>query len=590
VGVQGAKPGAPKVRSARGGVWGSAPILNDPCMNGLASPRMPSGIAAAFAQADDLLAAGQMAAAARIFHDILAADPRHADSRHRLGVIALSTGEAGAALAAFDAALALRPRASIFHDSRGDALEALDRKDEAIAAWRTAIRLDPRAVAPLVSLGGALARSDDKPAREEAVQCFRRALALDPAAFPAQYGLGLALKDLRRPAEAEAALRAALSLVPDHAAVHSTLGDVLREMGRLEAAAASLATALRLAPGDHGARIGLARLHMTAERFEAAEALLRGVLAEAPGNAAVHLLLALLLLGNGRYAEGWEHYEWRIEAVGKTPELSGPTWNGSDLAGRTLLVNADEGFGDFIHFCRFIPLAAKQGRVVVRAALPLLRLVLWMDGVAQAVPRGAPLPAFDVHCSANSLPRAFRAGTQPIPADIPYLRADPADVADWRARLAVLPGRKVGLVWAGNPEQSVDPVRSMPLSSLAPLAGMAGMSFVSLQKGGRPDPRAGLLLQDWTDELLDFADTAALVENLDLVIAVDTAVAHLAGALGRPVWLLNRWDGDTAPFWLRGREESPWYPTMRIFRQRRARDWDEVLLRVRAALADWLAA
>jgi tetratricopeptide (TPR) repeat protein len=561
-------------------------------LSGLAAPRAAAsaGIAAAFAHADDLLAGGQLAAAARMFEDILHADPRHADSRHRLGVIALASGQADAALDAFDAALALRPRAAIYHDSRGDALEALGRNAAAIAAWRTAIRLDPRAVAPLVSLAGALARGEDKPAREEAVQCFRRALALDPLAFPAQYGLGLALTDLRRPAEAEVALRAALRLAPDHVAAHSNLGDVLRGLGRLDEAAASLATALRLAPGDIVARIGLARVHMAAERFDAAEALLRGVLAEAPGTATAHLFLALLLWGDGRYAEGLEHYEWRNEGVGKTAEIPGPNWDGTDLAGRTLLVVADEGYGDFIQFCRYIPLAARQGRVVVRVAPPLLRLVLLMDGVSQVVPRGAPLPAFDLHCSATSLPRAFRAGTQPIPADIPYLRADPADVADWRDRLAGLPGRKVGLVWAGNPDQFVDPVRSIPFRSFASLGDLAGVSFVSLQKDSQADPRAGLVLHDRTDELLDFADTAALIETLDLVIAVDTAVAHLAGALGRPVWLLNRWDGGTDPRWLRSRPDTLWYPSIRIFRQRRAGDWAEVLLRVRAALSDWLAA
>jgi hypothetical protein len=174
----------------------------------------------------------------------------------------------------------------------------------------------------------------------------------------------------------------------------------------------------------------------------------------------------------------------------------------------------------------------------------------------------------------------------PIPSAVPYVQGDPADVADWRARLAALPGRKIGLVWGGNPRQKADPIRSIPFAALAPLADVPGVSFVSLHKGGRADPRVDFPLHDWTDELLDFGDTAALIEGLDLVISVDTAVAHLAGALARPVWLLNRSDGVTDPRWLRGRADCPWYPTMRIFRQPVFGDWAAVIAAVRAALME----
>lgn len=542
----------------------------------------------AFVQADALLAAGQKAPAERMFEQILSLDPNHADCQHRLGVIALAAGDSGRALAAFDAALALRPGVAMFHDCRGDALEALGRMAEAITAWRNAIRFDPRAVAPLISLANALAaRDDDKATQDEAIQCYRRALALDAAAFAALNGLGLALQGQGRLAEAEAALQAGLRLVPEDPVIHANLGNVLRDMGQLDAAEASLTTALRVVPNDIGARFGLARVHYAAERFDVAEPLLRAVLADAPHSAHTRLILGFLLWGEGRYGEAWEHFEWRNAAAGKTPEIAGPNWDGTDLAGRTLLVMADEGYGDFIHFCRFIPLAARQGRVVVQAPLPLLRLALRIEGVSHVVPRGAPLPAFDLHCSASSLPRAFKAGdVMPIPSTIPYVQSDPADVADWRARLAALPGRKIGLVWGGNPRQKADPIRSIPFAALSPLAGIQGVSFVSLHKGGRADPRVGFPLHDWTDELLDFGDTAALIEGLDLVISVDTAVAHLAGALARPVWLLNRSDGVTDPRWLRRRADCPWYPTMRIFRQPVFGDWNAVIAAVRAALVE----
>jgi tetratricopeptide (TPR) repeat protein len=552
-------------------------------------PFAPSGdVGAMFAEAEARRANGDARTAALLLQSIIASDPRHAESRHRLGLLVLEAGDAAGALAAFDDAIALRPRAAHFHDSRGDALEALGRTGDAMAAWRTAIRLDPKSISPIVSLGGALTRSGQRSECEEAVQCYRRALALDPRAVAALNGLGLALEWLHRADEAEAAFRAACRLAPANPMLHANLGNVLRGRGQFDAAAASFAAALALDPRQQTARLGLARVHLVAERYGEAEAMLRALLAEDPNFAAAHLILAFVLLGETPTAEGWDHYEFRFAATNARRAVAGPNWDGAALAGRTLLVTADEGYGDFIQAARFIPQVARQGRVVVSVPPPLLRLALLMDGVAQVATGRDALPPFDVSCSALSLARACRAGAEPIPAEAPYLHPDPADAAAWKARLDALPGRTVGLAWAGNPEQRIDPIRSLPLAALAPLTDTAGVSFVSLQK----DRRAGEVaatLTDWTGELLDFADTAALIAGLDLVIAVDTAVAHLAGALGRPVWLLNRWDGGTDPRWLRGRDDSPWYPTMRIFRQRRPHDWSDVIIRAAAALATFAA-
>jgi hypothetical protein len=273
-----------------------------------------------------------------------------------------------------------------------------------------------------------------------------------------------------------------------------------------------------------------------------------------------------------------------------------PLWTGGDIAGRILLLHAEQGLGDTLQFCRYAPLVARRcGKVyleVPRALLRLLRQSLGAENL-EVIPRLADFPATqalprtDYHCPLLSLPRVFGTSLVDVPADIPYLAADAAQAAAWSQRLADLPGRKVGLVWAGLPQYADDAHRSLPLAQLAPLGGVVGVTFISLQTGaaavqaGAVPP--GMTLHDASAGLGDFADTAALIAALDLVISVDTAAAHLAGALGRPVWLLNRFDTDWR--WMTDRADSPWYPAMRIFRQPRRGDWDSVISQIRAELA-----
>ena len=261
---------------------------------------------------------------------------------------------------------------------------------------------------------------------------------------------------------------------------------------------------------------------------------------------------------------------------------------------RVVLVRAEQGFGDMLQFCRYVPHLADLGaRVVLEVPTPLRRLMGGLDGVDRVVAAGEALPWFDRHCRLMSLPRLFGTRLETIPDQVPYLRAEPALVEQWRARLSGLRGRRIGLVWAGGMRidkphaAAIDRRRSIPFALLAPLASAPGCGFVSLRVGdtapvdGPEAPRADWLL-DVSDGITDFADTAALIETLDLVIAVDTAVAHLAGALGKPVWLLNRFDSCWR--WLRDREDSPWYPGLRQFRQTTPGDWDGVIARVVAAL------
>ena len=271
-----------------------------------------------------------------------------------------------------------------------------------------------------------------------------------------------------------------------------------------------------------------------------------------------------------------------------------PQWQGTeDLSAKTILLHAEQGLGDTLQFVRYAPLvAARGGRVIVACQAPLKRLLTRLEGVAQVISVGEPWPDFDLHCPLSSLPFAFDTNLATIPAKIPYLHADPADMIRWQARMGDTTALKVGLVWAGASREhnarlnSVDRIRSMKLAGFSPLAKVGGVRYFSLQKGkpasqGRGPPHPMALL-DYTDELHDFADTAALVAQLDLVITVDTAVAHLAGGMGKPVWILSRFHGCWR--WLLDRDDSPWYPTARLFRQPELGDWDSVMERVRDEL------
>jgi hypothetical protein len=299
--------------------------------------------------------------------------------------------------------------------------------------------------------------------------------------------------------------------------------------------------------------------------------------------AACHLAL-------GDYERGWEEYEWRWQTrhAAALPDLPGPLWQGN--ANQTILVHAEQGFGDSLQFCRYVPMLAKRATVVLDVPRPLVRLLSSLDCDVRIVARGDDLPPFDAWIPMLSLPRAFNTTLATVPAAVPYLRADPEQASRWRDRVAALPGRKVGLVWAGSPLSpqpralAMDRRRSMTLQQFAPLAALPGLCLISLQKGdaATQKPPAGMVLHDWTEELHDFADTAALVAAMDLVISVDTSVVHLAGALARPVWVLNRYDQCWR--WLSDRTDSPWYPTARLFRQPEPGDWSSVIGEVAKAL------
>ena len=427
---------------------------------------------------------------------------------------------------------------------------------------------------------------------DQAAESYRQALELNPAHADALANLGCALRDLGRLEEAVLTLCAALELKPRGGEIYSNLGNALKDMGRLTEAEAACRAAVALMPSSPVAKFNLGCVLQDQRKFAEAGDFYRAAIAIEPDYVRAHWNLGLALLAQGRFREGWAEHEWRARTQRSwSPALrfEQTAWQGETLAGKILLIHREQGLGDNIQFARYASLAAARGaRVIMLTYPPLVRLFRTLPGVSEVVADGDPLPAFDLQAPILSLPHLFGTELATVPAEIPYLRADPVGVAAWRDRLAPLPGRKVGLVWAGgvrpnDPDWArLDGRRSLALALFTEIAELKGISLVSLQKGGPAVQVEGFPIADFMDEIEDFADTAALIEALDLVITVDTAVAHLAGSLGKPVWILSRYDGCWR--WLEDRDDTPWYPTARLYRQKQPHDWPEVLARVREDL------
>jgi len=426
----------------------------------------------------------------------------------------------------------------------------------------------------------------------EAVESYERALADKPDYADAHNNLGIAFKAQGRLDEAVESYRQALSHRPDYAEAHSYLGIALQAQDKPEEAVESYRRALAHKPDDADTHSNLGIALHTQGRLDEAVASFRRALAHKPDFADAHQNLAIALLLTGRFEEGWKAHEWRWKAkqlAFTRRDFSQQQWQGEAGANRVLLIHAEQGFGDSLQFCRYAPLAAARGfRVILEVPPALARLMTSLPGVESIVPQGEPLPDFDLHCPMLSLPLAFNTHLDNIPAAIPYLFAGKQAVEDWRQRLGDSKSSlRVGLVWAGSSRAYsadlvlIDRRRSISPALLSPLFDIPNVKFYSLQKIGAKAPEAFGLL-DYMDECHDFADTAALVANLDLIISVDTAVAHLAAALGKPVWLLNRF--DTCWRWLQHREDSPWYPSLRLFRQSAPGDWGGVIREVAEAL------
>ena len=575
-----------------------------------------------------LAAVGREREALECFERAIALDPNLAAAHHNRALLLARIGEHERALQSYDRALALQPHHAALHSNRGNALKELGRLQDAVQGYSLALAIEPgnpetlhnRAVvhsllgqhaealqdydtlfaqgkgsapdlvgrgAALVALGrysealGPLERATEiLPAEaeahiqrgvallnlernHEAVECFDRGLAIRPNVPEVLNNRGVALMAMGRLSEALETFIGA-SVLSGTADIRTNMGIVLKSLGRHREAAASFGRALDLQPNDPSAKFALAFLYLTL----------------------------------GQFNLGWPLYEARFDvpALGNPARhFNVPRWNGTEpLAGRRLLVHAEQGLGDVIHFCRYLPLLAAHGATVVFEVMPSLKALLrTLPGAIQIVGRGEPLPAVDCYCPLLSLPLAFKTQLDTIPAQTSYLAPEPDRVALWASRLQAVPGLRVGIAWQGN--LAVEKLiwargRSMPLAALEPLAHLPGVSLVSLQKGPGLEQLRNVPFADRIVDLsadLDpgadaFLDTAALMAGLDLVISSDTSIAHLAGALGRPVWTALALSPEWR--WLLARSDSPWYPSMRLFRQTTHGDWGAVVTEIVAAL------
>ncbi len=489
----------------------------------------------------------------------VALNPDHSRAYWHIGNILSKTGDMDGSLAAFDKALESDPKDIYAWNDKGNALKEMGRLREAAACYKQALIIRPDYNISIIGLG------------------FIHFLQNDLNGAEALYKL-------------------ALSNNPKDPDALSNLSTVQRVRGDLNGAILNCQKALALNPISPDVLNNLGNALTDARRLEEAIDAYRAYLRIEPNDADVHKNLSLALLTLGRFPEGWLEYEWRWKSrqhMHRPRDFAQPKWNGEAGNHRTILITAEQGFGDTLQFCRYAPLLKERGfHVIMAVQPPLKRLLHSLDGVDKVMSTESnDLPVFDFHCLMMSLPKAFKTSAETIPAKIPYLSPDPLDVAKWRDRVAALSSDalKVGLVWAGSSRRyspdaiSIDQKRSVSPEVFAPLMKVPNALFFSLQKEGTPAPKNFHLI-DWMMDCSDFADTAALIMNLDLVISVDTAVAHLAGALGKPVWLMDRFNSCWR--WLAGRDDSPWYPTLRLFRQKELGDWDEVAMRIRAALVE----
>lgn len=466
----------------------------------------------------------------------------------------------------------------------------LGRVEEGLAWARAAREADPRAASPAY-VSGRLLQEAGRLADAEA--SYRQAVALDPRHARAYNNLGCVLHMQGRLDDALAAYRRALDLDASLPQANQNYASIVRDPGALERAAEQYRAATRAEPRDALAFNDLGNTLRELGRHREALEAYEQALAIDPELAPAHFSRAFVLLLQGDYAAGWRDYDWRWRLPAFNAPMrrfAQPVWDGRALLpSGTVLLHAEQGLGDTLQFVRYASLAAERcARVVLECQRELASLMRGVPGVAEVVVRGDPPPPFDAHAPLMSLPSVFATTLESIPWRGAYVRADPARAAQWDLGAHAGGARlKVGLVWAGRPQQWDDRKRSLALAQLAPLGAAEGVAFFSLQIGEAASqaktPPAGMRLVDLTSRIQDFEDTAALVSRLDLVVTIDTSVAHLAGAMGTPVWVLVA----HAPDWRYhlGRDDMPWYPSMRLFRQQRDGDWASAIERVAEALA-----
>ncbi|MEX0678161.1 MAG: tetratricopeptide repeat protein [Pirellulales bacterium] len=521
----------------------------------------------------------------------------------------------------YQQAIRLEPSVAVAHLKLATLFERTGRVDRAIDSYERALQLEPRRLETLVRLGGVrkqqgnLAAAGDcyrrailaHPASalahfemgnvcqvqgrlDDAIASYRQAIAFQSGYAEAECNLGNALRERGRLSEALAHLQHAAAQRPDMAPVHSNLGVVLQDLGRLDEARSCLERALELEPARAEFLFNMGTILKDQARVEEAIEWHDRALEAQPDFRQALCGRGTALLSLGRFAEGWAGYEYRVGCpLYDTLRFPQPLWDGSPLAGRRLLVHCEQGLGDTMQFIRYLPLVRKRVQNVTVAARASLVPLLEQSGYSPLVARDGPLPPFDVHAPLMSLPGIFGTQVDSVPAAVPYLSVDQSRVDRLRAELQKYPGFKVGIAWQGRPNFRGDLLRSIPLERFAPLAQVEGVRLLSLQKGPGAQQISALAgrfefvdLAPALDNDGAFLDTAAVIQCLDLVISSDTAVAHLAGALGARVWVALSAAPDWR--WMYGRDDSPWYPTLRLFRQSKLGEWPDVFERMAGEL------
>ncbi len=538
---------------------------------------------------------GRLDQAEALYREILSTHPQHADALHLSGLIAHQRGDHATALENVERAIETAPAVAVYHANKARILRALGRSADAVDAARAALALEPDNAETLSELSGALLEAEQSAA---ALTAAVSALKVDPDLTAAKHNLALAhfaegqrTRDANQLDQAETHFHAALNLNPEMLEALVNLGNVLRVRHRLDDAAACYEAAIAKSdeiPEVWG-NMGVVRQEMgdTARAIECYDKALVAL----PDNPEIRRNRAQALLKLGQFEDGWREFEWRWQTghfVGVRRDWHKPKWDGQTLNGETVLVHAEQGFGDSLQFSRYLPMVAARGaNVVVECPGVIASLMAGVEGVEKVVPFGEQMPSFDFQVAMMSLPGVFNTDFNTMPADVPYLSVPERAEAAWRDRLGASGGlRRVGLVWKGSAAHQRNEWRSPGLAVFKRLAELPEIQLFSLQKDDEADDIAEARLNDTItplgQSLKDFSDTAAAVVNLDLVISPDTAVAHLAGALGKPVWLILPFACEWR--WFEDRDDSPWYPSMRLFRQPRLNDWDGAVDAIIAAL------
>ncbi len=531
---------------------------------------------------------GNFAEAIECYRKASELDPKNTGFHCNLGAAFQESGALEEAILSYKEAVKLDPDYAMAFSNLGSALQESGKPEEAITSYERAIELNPDYTEAHNNLGTSLLERG-KP--EEAITCHKRAIELNPDCAEAHNNLGTALMEQGNFDSAITSYKRALLLKPEYAEAHNNLGTALMAQNKFDAAIISHKKAIELKPDYAEAYNNLGTVHDGTGKHEEAIGNYMQAIELKPDYVQAHLNLSFALLLTKNFKKGLQEYEWRLRLKRRTPETNQkPMWDGSSLNGKSILVYTEQGVGDSIQFARYLPMIKAQGGNVIfechNSLLRLLKNCTGIDKIIESSSNIVPGVQFDFHIPLLSLPGLFGTNMDSIPQNLSYIKPDPVLASQWRSKFDHDNNLKIGIVWAGNPEHINDHNRSCSLNDFAHLTSIQELTFYSLQKGlasaeANNHPN-GIKIVNLDNELSDFADTAAAIDNLDLIIAVDTAVAHLAGAIDKPVWTLLPFVPDWR--WMHERDDSPWYPSMRLFRQTQLNDWAEVFDQVKTAL------